>query len=367
MKFKAEVLRDNIPIGTLNLIAGDIKYNSTARIKRAASITVEADVINSNTGILLSGNLVYPSIDLYPGDNLLLKSGRSYSAPPILNKMKDRIRIMIDDQSVGKFMVVSSPKKSNGKITTYEMELYDESYKLDEANLSHRLYFESGTLYLDAIKTILTEYGYECIIADEDNHALQLSREWELGENVMDIINELLKEINFNNFFIDDEGVARLTKKAKHLTPTHVYRDGQCSILLPDLSQNEDIYKIPNVFVGVVSRPESEPIIYRKVNDDPNSSVSTIGRGFEIAYVETLSDIASEEELKKYIDDLYLQSIQIVEKIEFTTKIEPDHIFEELVQIDTKSAAGLFKEISWDIELSNSGFMKHTAERKVYQ
>ena len=367
MNFKAEVLRDNIPIGTLNLIAGDIKYNSMARIKRAASITVEADVINSSTGIILSDKLIYPTIDLYPGDNLFLKSGHSYSEKPILNKMKDRIRIMIDDQSVGKFMVVSSPKKSNGKITTYEMELYDESYKLDEANLSNRLYFESGTLYLDAVKTILAEYGYESVISDEDNHALQISREWELGENVMDIVNELLKEINFNNFFIDAEGVVRLTKKMQYQVPVHVYREGQCSILLPDLSQTEDIYKIPNVFVGVVSRPEAEPIMYRKVNDDPNSSVSTVGRGFEIAYVETLSDIASEEELKKYIEDLYLQSIQIVEKIEFSTAVEPDHVFEELVQIDAKNVAGLFKEISWDIELSNSGFMKHTAERKVYQ
>lgn len=367
MNFKAEVLRNDIPIGTLNLIAGDIKYNSTARIKRAASISVEANTINSNAGILLSDNQIYPAMDLYLGDDLFLKSNRAYSEKPIIDKMKDRIRISIDDRSVGKFMIVSSPKKSNEKIVTYELELYDESYKLDEANLSQRLYFQSGTLYLTVIKSILTNYGFESVMCDEDDHVLQIDREWELGENVMDIVNELLKEINFNNFFIDADGIVCLTKKVKCFFPTHIYRDGQYSILCPDLSLNEDIYKIPNVFIGIVSRPESAPIVYRKVNDDPNSSISTIGRGFEIAYVETLSDIASEEELKKYIDDLYLKSIQVVEKIEFSTEIEPDHRFEELIQIDTKNVSGMFKEITWDIELSNSGKMKHTAERKVYK
>ncbi|WP_279194198.1 hypothetical protein, partial [Holdemania massiliensis] len=158
-----------------------------------------------------------------------------------------------------------------------------------------------------------------------------------------------------------------LIKKDKKNVPDHIYREGYLSKIKPDLSVFEDVYKIPNVFVGIVSRPESEPIIYRKVNDDPDSIISTVGRGFEIVKVENLNDIANEEELKSYIDDIYLQSVQTVEKVEFSTAIEPDHTFQELIQIETKSISGLYKETAWNIDLTPTGKMSHTVERKVYQ
>lgn len=367
MKFNVEVLRDNVPIGTLKLISGDVKYNSESRIKRAANIIVAADELNSNKGIRKNEEYLYPASDLYPSENLFLKSQFTFSSELSLNKMKDRIRIMIDKQSIGKFMIVSSPKKINENQKTYEFELYDESYKIDEASLSNRMYFPKGTLYLSVIKTILTNYDYPDVINDDSAAVLSTDREWEIGENVLDIVNELLKEINFNSFFLDENGVARLTKKDKKIVPAHVYKEGNLSKIRPDINVSEDVYKIPNVFIGVVSRPEAEPLIYRRVNDNPDSIVSTIGRGFEIVRVENLNDIANEEELKNYIDDIYLQSIQTVEKIEFSSAIESGHTFQELIQIDTRNISGIYKEIAWNIDLSPYGKMTHTAERKSYQ
>lgn len=367
MKFKIEVLRNDIPIGTLNLISGDVKYNSESRIKRAANIVIAAEDLNFNKGIKKNDDFIFPSSDLYPSDNLYLKSKFSSLTELNLNKTKDRIRVMIDEHSIGKFMIISSPKKINEKQKTYEFELYDESYRIDEATLSNRLFFQKGTLYLAAIKSILTSYDYSSVINDDSEAVLSVDREWEIGENVLDIINELLKEINFNSFFLDENGIAKLIKKNTKNVPTHIYRENHLAKIHPEINVSEDIYKIPNVFVGVVSRPESEPLIYRKVNDNPDSIVSTVGRGFEIVQVEMLNDIANEEELKNYIDDIYLQSIQTVEKVEFSTMIETDHIFQELIQIETKNISGLYKEIAWNIDLSPSGKMSHTAERKVYQ
>lgn len=367
MIYKAVVLRKNVAIGELNIISGDIKYNSESRIKRAANITVEANVLKSNRNIVLNDDLLYPSQDLFPSDTLFLKSKYKETENQVLNKMKDRIKITIDEKTLGKFMIVSSPKKSDGRSETFEFELYDETYILDEANISKRLYFPAGTLYLNAIKSIITSYGFSRVICDDNANALQVDREWEIGENALDIINELLKEINFNSFYIDNEGSAILSRKTKKTKPSHIYRDNIKSVLLPELSQNEDIYKIPNVFIGVVSRPEKSPLIYKKVNDDVNSSLSIQGRGFEITKVENLSDIASEVALKKYIDDLYLKSIQTVEIISFSTGIETDHVFEELIQIETDTISGLYKEVSWGIDLAIDGKMSHTGERSIYK
>lgn len=70
------------------------------------------------------------------------------------------------------------------------------------------------------------------------------------------------------------------------LQPVWTYTDDNSSILYPDISLDQDLYGIPNV-VEVIYSTGTGYYHAKAVNDDPNSPISTVSRGREIAYRDT--------------------------------------------------------------------------------
>lgn len=64
------------------------------------------------------------------------------------------------------------------------------------------------------------------------------------------------------------------------------YSDDDVSILLPEFTNNRDLYGIPNV-VEVVYSTGTAYKTARVVNDDPNSPISTVNRGREVVHRES--------------------------------------------------------------------------------
>jgi hypothetical protein len=138
--------------------------------------------------------------------------------------------------------------------------------------------------------------------------------------------------------------------------------------LLDNIEEGTDIYNLPNVVIGVWSSPDADdPIVYKKVNDDPMSVISTISRGYRVVKRVELRNIASETELKDYVDRVAFEATQATETVSFTTIVEAGHEPNTAVQLDTEDIAGLFIETGWDMSISNTSYsMKHTAERKIF-
>lgn len=355
MIYKFEIYRNDIKVGELKGVEScSIHFDADANIKRSARLTCSASsfsmsVIDSKTeGIRLTFQLT----SQFKGANRI-----------IFNSFTDRIVPYYNDEQLGVFMICSSPVSVDGKDKVYSFEMYDESFKLDQSKTSERYFIPSGTKYVAAVEQILTSTNITKTDIEDSDYVINIDKEFEIGTSKLDIINSLLKEINYESLWFNSEGYAVATKQVTKMEPDFIYREGKYSNIHERINKTMDIYNVPNVFVGVVSTPDVSLLTYRTSNDSINSQLSTFSRGYEVTVVYKLNDIASYDELVAYVDKKKLESMQVEEDVDITTSIEK-HEFKECVELEAAGIVGLYIEKKWDIDMGNHT-MRHTLERNV--
>lgn len=92
------------------------------------------------------------------------------------------------------------------------------------------------------------------------------------------------------------------------LQPVKVFNDDNSSILYADVTNEHDLYGIPNV-VEVVYSTDAGYIYSRVENNDPNSPISTVTRGREIVYRDTSPQVVGEP-TQDYIDTYATQLLR---------------------------------------------------------
>jgi len=339
MQYRIEILRNYIPIGTLQAESCSISYNSDAEIKRSASLVCNMDMMK----------LTASEFDI----------------------MSDRISpVIIDDDGTehreGVFMMISAPKTYGEAYDSTSFELYDESYILAQSSFDSRRYYAAGTLYTSVFNEILGDCSLTRLHIDASNSTLQIDREFPLGENILKSLNELLLEAGYDALHMDENGYAMCTLKADKTSPEFVYRTNALSTVQPALTSTFDIYGIPNVFVGVVSTPDQSVMKYVAENHNTDSCLSIERRGYKLTKVYNLDSVASSQELAGYVERLLNDSMMAVEGVNFTTTIQPGHGFQNCVQIEHKDITGLFIEKSWSYSFGTGASMNHYAEKKVF-
>ena len=334
MRYRIDVLRNYIPIGTLPAESCNVTYNSDAEIKRSASITCNMELMCLTV--------------------------------PEFNRMSDRISpvIITDDGAEhreGIYMIISSPKSFGDAYNSSSLELYDESYILAQSAFDTRHFYPAGTLYTQVFNEILTECGFARQYIDASSNALQIDREFPIGDNILKSLNTLLTEAGFDTLHMDGEGYAKCTRKVNKTAPEFVYKAN----FNPGLTESFDVYGIPNVFVGVVSTPDHSVMTYTAENHNPNSELSIERRGYKLTKVYNLDSIASQQELQDYVDNLLQNSMMAIEGVTFTTEIQPGHDFQNCVQVEHEEVTGLYIEKSWSYSFGTAATMNHSVEKKV--
>lgn len=100
------------------------------------------------------------------------------------------------------------------------------------------------------------------------------------------------------------------------LQPVWTYNDDNSSILLPNMSLERDIYKIPNV-VEVVYSSGKDYYYARVINDDPNSPLSTVSRGREI--IKRVTNPSSlGDPTQRQIDEFAKDLLKSLSTVEYT-------------------------------------------------
>lgn len=118
-----------------------------------------------------------------------------------------------------------------------------------------------------------------------------------------------------------------------------VYTDDNSSILYPEITNERDLYGIPNV-VEVVYSNNDECLFSRIVNSDENSPISTVNRGREIVYRDTNPNFAGKP-TQEMLDDYAVQLLRnlscLEHKITYTHGYCPVRIG-DCVMLDYKQA-----------------------------
>lgn len=292
-----------------------------------------------------------------------------------MDYLNDEIKpyLIIDGREypVGVYMIGTCETQSDEHgISLDQIEAYDRALKLKQKKTETRLHIDAGTKYLDAIGNLLQDAGIKMVIADEASDTIATDREdWEIGTEYLAIINALLSEINFSSIWFDLDGIARLERYAAPTSANidHEYREGCFSIIRNNYTRKVDVFNAPNVFVVTVANPDYEDAMTATgVNDSPLSALSTVSRGRRIlATPIKLDNIASQEALQQYANNLAIKSMLATEQTVFYTMLNPVHGVGDVVALYNGELQGIYEETGWMMQLKAGGKMKHTAKKVV--
>ena len=292
-----------------------------------------------------------------------------------MDYLNDEIKpyLIIDGREypVGVYMIGTRETQSDEHgVSLDQIEAYDRALKLRQKKTETRLHIDAGTKYLDAIGNLLQDAGIKMVVADESSDTIATDREdWEIGTEYLAIINALLSEINFSSIWFDLDGIARLERYAAPTSANidHEYREGCFSIIRNNYTRKVDVFNAPNVFVVTVANPDYEDAMTATgVNDSPLSALSTVSRGRRIlATPIKLDNIASQEALQQYANNLAIKSMLATEQTVFYTMLNPVHGVGDVVALYNGELQGIYEETGWMMQLKAGGKMKHTAKKVV--
>lgn len=339
VKYRVDLLdKNNISLGEVDLISGNINFNAECEIMRCANLSIRD---NNNIDYINARIKIYMDIMTPLG----------YKSYPL-----------------GAFLIASPNRISDGMRITRQLECYDFAQILKEDKFTSRYFVAKGQMYIQVINAILES-------AKLFNHDITPSQlttnidiEFEIGTSKLDAINTLLKSLNYTPIWFDSEGVA---KSSIYINPSnrveeYSYLTDRESITFVGVEQNIDTFNLPNMIVRYTDNPEGDFLRATWVNNNPSSKLSTITRGRNIVNISSVDDIANQSTLEQYVKRLADEQ-SLYEQINFNTAIMPHHTYCDCLRIENKelNINDSYIEYEWSIDLKINGKMNHKCRRLV--
>lgn len=228
-----------------------------------------------------------------------------------------------DKYPLGTFLVQTPSSTYNGKVHKATIDAYTPLLELKENKppIGYSIMKNSNVL----------EYAYRLT---RENLRAPVTRSYSEGKLFSDYVADPEEEwisyirgllLNDNHILeLDEMGHVMFAPKQDlaSMQPTWTFDDGNSSILLPEITVDQDLYGIPNVVEVIVSRGHG---CYqtRVVNDDPNSPVSTINRGREIVYRVTDCNLPDKEHATDAMINEYAERVlRELSTLEYTVTFE---------------------------------------------
>lgn len=370
INYRLDIVRKHTKIGEAKAKNFQVQFVEDADVTRSMKAVIAKDgfktnsieVLNNEGAVYFNGSLFFDGTWSFGGK----ESWETISVD--FDMFSDRLRpVMIIDgveKNLGDFLVIAAPLTDDGFEELYNIEAYDETMLLKQSTLPRRKYYASGTRYIDIVMELLTESGIDKIIKDDTNATITIDHEYPIGTNYLRIINELLDEIGYSHVYAGTDGSIFIRKNITKNSADYYYTDIN-STLLSAVKTETDIYSLPNVIVGYVSSPDI-PTVLRAVrtNDNPNSVISTVRRGYNIVKTYQFDDCPDLETLARNIDQKFMEASQATETAEIQTMPDDNHEYASYIALGHSDENGLYREVEWSI--TANGNMTHRLERKVF-
>ena len=291
-----------------------------------------------------------------------------------VNFLTDRIQpvLTIDGQPfpLGKYVPTDAGTSHDGTRPVVELTAYDLTYLAKSSKIEERVHLAKGTLYTDAIRSLLVEAGITDFLIEANTATLQADREdWEPGTDRLTMINALAAEINYNSIWMDGSGTVHCAafRMPSASSISVSYRDGEYSLQYPEWSETVDMFDHPNVFIVEVDNPDLETAMRAvSINDRPDSPFSVGNLGRRVVNYEKLDNIASQAQLQAYADNKRFKSMQTSQSRTFYTGPSGLHSVFDVVELIRDGESTLYEETGWRLELEQPYKMTHTGKRVVY-
>lgn len=315
-----------------NVLSASVRYASLGRLKGSANITMRDD----------------PAID-WINDIIRIKctiNGKEYP--------------------LGEYLISSTRKIISGKNIKRECQCYSKLLLLDDDKIENRHVCLAGTNVINEVRRLLGSLPQE--LADSPL-TLQTSKEWDVGTPKLTIINDLLAIINWTSLRVNPLGKFTATP---YILPSERSVDfnliaDRSSIILPDKSDDLDLFHVPNVVVLRTNSGEvNPPLTATYENNSNDSATSTTARGRRIVHFEEVNDVINQEQLNVQAKKRLYELTDVYNTVEMETAIQPEAFgYAKCIYLRAGTIDAKFIQSSCEIECKAGGTMRRTLRRAI--
>ena len=211
--------------------------------------------------------------------------------------------------ALGTYLAQTPAVSHDGKSDTISMDAYTPLIELKEGLPPLGYSILKDTNIMDTAYNLCRENMRAPVVKTNSTKKLYSDFVANTNDTWTTFIKDLVKNAKFKLdldevgrvLFAPDQDIASLQSRM-------TYNDDNSSILYPDVTNERDLYGIPNV-VEVVYSTDAGHIFSRIVNKDENSPISTVNRGREIVYRDTNPNISGEP-TQDMLDDYATQLLR---------------------------------------------------------
>lgn len=211
--------------------------------------------------------------------------------------------------ALGTFLVQTPSVSYDGKSNNISMDAYTPLIELKEDLPPLGYSILKDTNIMDTAYNICRENMRAPVVKPNSTKTLYSDFVANINDTWATFVADLVSNANYK---LDLDEIGRVlfapVQDTASLQPRWIYNDNNSSILYPDVTNERDLYGIPNV-VEVVYSSDVGCIFSRIVNNDVNSPISTVNRGREIVYRETSPNLAGEP-TQEMLDDYATQLLR---------------------------------------------------------
>lgn len=138
----------------------------------------------------------------------------------------------------------------------------------------------------------------------------------ELGSSVLDCVWNIL---NAGNFILQVDGYGTVHIMPMPTQPSLVINNSNANMLENEIRNTYDMSEIPNRYVVI-----DEDIVTVAVNDDPNSPISTVSRGYNVDIIDTTPTLVNGETYSEYANRMLHKASILKEEKTYLREYAPD-------------------------------------------
>jgi len=341
------------------------------------------NLLNQSNQVLREIDLVESCRISYNKNNAIQRTANfNISGEETIDFIKNRIQVIHRlkfpdgnwvEKSLGIF-ILSSPEiiEDDGQIM-FSIEGYDLNLILNERKTEDYYYIPAGLNIITAITDIftnvfsLTKYKITPI-----NFNINEDIEFYPNTPYLQIINNLLSRINYENLHVDVNGyyVSYPYSLPENKPNNHTYFDDEESIIVNGVNKMLDTFRIPNQITMIYSDFENEPVKEIASNYSADSPISITNLGYIINETITTNEVNDAVILNQLAWKNLSDLSKIYDTITIKTAINPLHKHNDCIllkyePLDIGVPLGeKYEEESWNIDCEAGGLMSHDI-RKV--
>lgn len=270
---------------------------------------------------------------------------------------------------LGIFLLSTPTKEEINGVIYREVEAYDGLLVLIENKVMERVTAPVGELYTDFIYSVLQAAGVRKWNIEASDKRITTELEWPIGTEYLRIINDLLAALNYTPLWVDENGyyISSLYRSPQEAPIDFSYIADELSVIYNGMTEELDLYTVPNRWLMVLNDPEREPLVSTYQNENPESPTSYQARGRWIVDYREVTDIADQEALDAYTERIAFAASQVYGKVTFETAAMPFHAYSDVLYLENEALGvrGKFSETDWTLPLQVGAKMSHQVRRIV--